>query len=176
MNELRLTRAAIFFAIAMVVMLAGCGFHLRGALQIQTILSPIAVTGLPQGSELVIELRRRIIAQGLQVTEDTAAAHTVITLGDEQSDRVVTSVGPDGRAREYRAQYAVSYGVTRDNDIRLETQKVVLSRDFAFVPGQVLAAGNEEASLQKEMQHEAAYTILRALEPLGHSVAPSKTP
>lgn len=176
MRQRRISAPAIriFAALLGALLMSGCGFQLRGTLQLDNALSPLAITGLPQGNELVVDLRRRVAAQNLQLTEDLTAAHTVIILADEHIDRVVTAVGPDGRAREYRALYTLNFRATRDNGTRLETQKLSLYRDFAFAPGQVLAAGNEEALLQKEMQHEAAYTILRALEALGGRAAATR--
>lgn len=150
----------------------GCGFHLRGALDISPDLSPIY---LQQNSapELAREIKRLLASNNLLVIEAVAekspdqlsndkAATRLIILNEAKKQRVL-SVDNSGRAREYALTYSVNFAIK----IRQEketSESVSVTRSLLFDVDAVLAVENESAVLYKDMRRDAARLILLKLQ------------
>src|SRR5581483_463177 len=94
-------------------LLAACGFHLAGDRPLPPALadlyidfdSPYTVTEPP----LQAALQARIESRGGQVKSKMDQAKNVLRLTDLSETREVLSVGPDGKAVEYRLVTRVTY-------------------------------------------------------------------
>ena len=150
--------------IALLMALAGCGWHLRGMSKVGLEYHSIYVQsqGAPgAAAELAAQLRNN----GVNVTADPHAAEAVIVVSNEKFDRRVLSVDTTtGKAREFELGYQVTASAhdTAGKTI-LQPETVTMSRDYSFDEGAVLGTYQQEQTLQVELRRDAADQILRRL-------------
>ncbi|MEM1090556.1 MAG: LPS assembly lipoprotein LptE [Pseudomonadota bacterium] len=160
MSSLRGFQTALLVGLAIV--LAGCGFQLRGSAALPPELDALNL-GIPENHPLARELSTLLSASGRQVVApDKATAQ----LQFEQNDllRDVQSVGATARVREFALRYNVSFRVVSADGREIQPlTSLEIYRDYTFDQGQVLGAASEEEFLRDEMTREMANRILRSL-------------
>ncbi len=155
-----------FFVIpllAAALLLEGCGFQLRGALNLPDNVRAVQVMAPP-------EVRREILSLlesgGVEAAATSAGADASITVTSEQFSRRVLSVDPTtGKEREFELAYTLAFGVTRSGgESVIENGSVNLLRDYVFDPEAVIGTSREEEVLRDEMRREAARQLMRRIE------------
>lgn len=151
-------RALITLLLAL--MLAACGFQLRGA-------QPLPFTSLyiAENWELGAQLRRNIRALGsTQLSATPQEAQAILTSLGEAREKSILSLSATGRVREFQLRYRFSYRV---HDLKgrefVPPTVIVLVRDISFADEQVLAKEQEEALLYRDMQNDMVQQVLRRL-------------
>ncbi len=155
----RSSRAA--FAGVIAVLLAACGFQLRGQAQL-----PFETLHIPGNNPLVVELRRNVAAASKTRLVDSAGdAQAVLGFTQELRDKIILSFSAAGRVNEYQLRYRVGFRVTDPKGARvyLPTSEILLTRDMAYSDAQVLAKEAEEALLYRDMQRDMVQQIMRRL-------------
>ncbi|BBP01544.1 LPS assembly lipoprotein LptE [Sulfuriferula nivalis] len=144
-------------------LIAGCGFQLRGQSDIP--YSSLYIDG-NTGSGLVINLKRIIRAGGHKerLAASSKEAERTIQIISEANNKIILSLSGAGRVREYQLQYRVKYRMltAQAKEILLPTE-IVLYRDMSYNDTDILAKGDEEQQLYKDMQTDAAQQILRRI-------------
>jgi LPS-assembly lipoprotein len=146
--------------------LVGCGFHLRGNIDLPGNMQILYVDGVAPYSGFGVELRRSLQSNGVNVVTEVSSAQAIIRLSDLRYDRRVLSVaGNSAKVREYELFYGVLVTVVgRDGKIILPTHLLRQVRDYVFDENDVLGKSSEESQLQKEMQTDLINQILRRLQ------------
>lgn len=158
MNPLRIP-----LLLAALVLLSGCGFHLRGGAVLPENVSRVYLSG---GNQVLRdELTVFLEDAGAQVVSNREQADAVIAVNDEGYDRRVLSVDPrTGKSREFELAYSMSYSVSRsDGSPLLAPQRVQLTRDYVFDPDAVIGKSREEDVLRREMRRDAVQQMLRQM-------------
>jgi len=148
------------------LMLAGCGFHLRGSMGGDLALPPLYIES--SGNNLFAnELRQALGNTKTKVVAARAGADLIVGIGAEKLDRRVLTVDASGRVQEYELYYAVSFAVN-DAAARpvLSTQTITQRRSFEFTGADVLAKEAEEAQLYRGMRSNAVQSAMRRLQSL----------
>ncbi len=140
----------------------GCGFQLRGSLDLSADISPLYIE---QNSafELARELKGLLAKNKVVVADDPVRVNSQLTLLSENKSRRVLSVDGDGRAKEYLLTYTVDIVIKIKQSIETK-DSVSLSRNLLFDPEAVLAVTNESELLYKDMRRNAARLILLKLQ------------
>ncbi len=122
------------------------------------------IAGLSQYDDLYIALDRALRANGVAVVNaDRATA--ILTITDLDYGRRVLSVGADGKAREYELFTRVKFAVAgQGNPLELESQTIILTRDFLFDNANILGKTEEVELLYEDMQEEMVRLMLYRLE------------
>lgn len=150
------------FGVVVALALAGCGFQLRGALDLAfPTIYLSAGTNSPLGAELARNIRAG--TSTVVVPERTRAA-AVLDIVGEARDREILSLNAQGRAREYTLRYRLTFRLHdgKGRDFIPSTQ-IAVQRDISFNEAQVLAKESEEALLYRDMQTDLVQQILRRL-------------
>jgi LPS-assembly lipoprotein len=145
------------------VLLAACGFQLRGAASLPFETVHIQATS---GSQFANQLRR-VITNGSQtrVVDNPKEAQATVQLLDEAREKTILSLSGGGRVREYQLRYRVSYRlVGRDNRESIARTEIALSRDLSYNDNDTLSKESEEALLYRDMQTDAVSQMLRQLQ------------
>ncbi len=147
------------------LLLAGCGFHMRGSMEQ---LSALPTLYLPTGTAgLAGELRNAAHTGAVRVVDNKQGAQAVVTLTGENLERHVLSVGSTGKVREFELNYTVSFEVhDKEGKPLMDAQTLRFTRDYAFDETQVLGKEAEESVLRQSMQRDAAEQILRRVQAL----------
>ncbi len=148
--------------------LSACGFRLAGTRPLPPLLqsvnvefiTPYRVSEPPMESAMRANLQRR----GASISEEAKAGVTQIVLSNLDESRQVLSVGPDGKALEFRLVTRVQYEVRRDGVVLVPPGSLLATRDYSFEPEQVLAKEAEEARLRDFIQTELAELLMLRLE------------
>ena len=149
-------------------LLAGCGFQLRGDIDLPPELARVSVVGADR--DLVDRLSDALAQRGATVT-DSAAGVATIDLRESRFAREVLTTDSDGRATAYTLHYRVVFGVTAGDDTPISTplqaaESISLKRAYDYAPNQELQAEQEVRFLKTEMRREAVLRMLRRLSRL----------
>jgi LPS-assembly lipoprotein len=149
------------FTIALTLLLAGCGFQLRGTadLPFDTIYMP------PSNGGIVLDLKRNIQAgTRTTVVDDLKKADAVLEFHQEAREKLILSLAATGRVREYQLRYRVSFRVHDGKGGEfLPVNLVQLTRDITFNDSDVLSKDTEEQLLYRDMQSDMVQQIMRRL-------------
>jgi LPS-assembly lipoprotein len=159
----RMRGAAISFAAALALLLAGCGFHLRGqatytfsSIYLNTSKAPIFQTELKRALESGGNAKVLPSADGAQVILDVPA------IIDEKD---VLSLSSGGSVREYQLVMRVSFRLHDADGLDWRPPaEIVLRRAYTFNEAEVLARDAEEQRLLREMQSDAVAQLVRRLQ------------
>lgn len=157
-------RALLTFAPA--TLLAGCGFHLRGAPEFAFGSLYIAA---PPGSPLARELQRTLESAGGQLrvlrgaaTQPTAEA--ILDLVSEQQERAVVGLTASGQVRELQLRLRVRFRLrTPDGTELIPETELLQTRDISYSETIALAKETEENLLMRNMRTDIVQQLVRRL-------------
>ena len=153
------TLTAIFLS----ALLVGCGFHLRGQVELAPVVSSPWVTG--QDPALVVDLRNALRQSGVQPVKDSSSATVIIDLASVDYSRAVISVDSQGTATGYTLKYEVLYRVVdRSGRVLVENTPLSFSRDLQYRSTELLQKKQEEEALKVSMRQEIVRRIIRRLD------------
>lgn len=150
-------------ALLCTLLLAGCGFQLRGAASLP--FDTLYVQA-PTGSQFANQFRRVVAAgSATRVVEDPKAAEATLVLVQELREKNILSLSGTGRVREFQLRYRMSYRLLDKNAVEtLPVSEIVLTRDFSFNDQDTLSKESEEALLFRDMQNDAVQQLVRRLQ------------
>ena len=150
-------------AVLCVLLLSGCGFHLRGTETSRVQLPPTYLTG-PAGP-LQREVRHYLAVSAVPVVEEQKDAQLVINLIGEDVQRRVLSVGSTGKVEEYEVHYGATYSVARANGARLIPKETLgQQRSYSFNETDVLAKDTEQQRLVQDMRRDVVRQMMLRLQ------------
>jgi LPS-assembly lipoprotein len=149
-------------AALLALLLASCGFHLRGDV---TYAFTTLYINSPPNMPFAADMKRALTGGGTQLVETATAAQVILDLPSVVDDKQVLSLSGGGRAREYLLTKRVNFAL-HDSSGKdwLPGGEIVIRRSFTFNESEVLAREHEEAKLLREMQQDAVQQIMRRLQ------------
>ncbi len=148
----------------LILLLNGCGFHLRNAQPLPENLNPLYIQGLEQYDPLNRTLRDSFLSADVRLTRDRSAAASILTVRDHGQSRQVATVDSRGKATEYALTRKLTVKLTdRDGKVLMDERTVGVERDWIDVGKDGLAGRVEESQLQQDMRRDLALSILRVL-------------
>ena len=165
----RTVRATAFLpAVACTVallLLAGCGFHLRDALQLPPDLGPLRVVADAQDGQLAQDVTASLRRAGAQIAADDAAEAATLDIVSERWANTPISIDQFGRAQEFTLRYAVIFRLLRADGSELVPQQAIeLSRDYVSVPTRSAGTEGEREILAHELRREMVSAVLRRID------------
>lgn len=156
-------RILFLIALAASLLLAACGFQLRGTAQLP--FSSLYVQA-PPVSQFATQLKRAVqVGSSTRIAEQPEQAEAVLQILNEAPEKQILSLGGGGRVREFRLLYRVGFRLTDSkNREHIPASQIVLSRDFSFNDDQALSKESEEALLMRDMLNDAVQQLLRRLQ------------
>jgi LPS-assembly lipoprotein len=151
------------------LLLAGCGFQLRGAVSLPPEMAKTRMIAEDEYSTLARRVRVMLEQSGIRfVSADEATAILEIP-----TDRVVTEVltiGDNARVQEYRITHTVQFRLTDPAGRELiGLQTLRQAREISFDEQKILAASREQEYLKEDLAETLARLLVTRLE-----TAPSK--
>jgi LPS-assembly lipoprotein len=147
--------------LAALVLLAGCGFKLRGTADVpfQTLYIPGSSGGI------ALDLKRNIQAgTAARVIDDPRQADAILEFSEESREKDILSLTGTGRVREFQLRYRVGWRVHDGRGGTYVPQNTIqLTRDVTFNDAEVLAKEAEEQLLFRDMQTDMVQQIMRRL-------------
>lgn len=160
MNVLRL------ILVSALLLLSGCGFQLRGNIDLPAGLQQMHVEGTSKYSGLGLELRRGLKTSGVNVVSEASAAQVILKVSSPSFQRRLLSVsGTSGKTTEYELTYTLNISLQdRNGKVLLAPQTLRQLRDYTYDQNNVLGKGDEQSRLQKDMQRDLVRQVLNRLQ------------
>lgn len=153
------------FACIAVLMLAGCGFHPRGAMLVPDSVGPVKVIGSDPYSPLTLALSRALTQAHAQPAIDPHARAATLRIVSEAWDQQPLTINVHAQATEYYVTYVVKFSFTTAAGKDIEPlQEARLQRDYAYDVANALGAAQEQQTIHEEMQRDMAAVIMRRID------------
>lgn len=152
------------FALIFAVVLAGCGFHLRGVGSGNLPYKTVYIS-LPETADVRIWLERYITASdATRIVDDGKQAEAVFQQLGDSRQKSILSVNAQGRVREYRLQLTYRFQIVNaKGQILVPPNEISLTRDITFNDSSILAKDIEEGLLWHDMSKDLVNQIMRRL-------------
>ena len=159
----RLPPAALLLAAGAALLLAACGFTLRGTASLP--FNSLYVQATPS-SQVALQLKRAVQSgSATRIAERPGEAEVVLQILNELQEKEILSLGAGGRVREFQLRYRVQFRLTDDkNREHIPASEIVLRRDFSFNDSEALSKESEEALLYRDMRSDAVQQLVRRLQ------------
>ena len=157
-------RLLLLIALLATLVVAGCGFHLRGSGGAAMPYTTLMIA-LPETSDVRIWLERYISAGGTtRIVEEASQAEAVFQQLNDSRQQTILSVNAQGRVREYRLQLTYAFRVVdAKGRVLVLPNEIQLSRDISFDDSNVLAKDLEAGLLWRDMNNDLVNQIMRRL-------------
>lgn len=147
--------------LAIISLLTGCGFHLRGEYNVPFASVYLSTTGT---SQVAVKLRRELANSPTRLMPSASGAEAQLNISEEKRERLILSLSGAGRVREYQLKLHVRYQLLDNKGgVPIPTSEIQLQRILTYDDSQVIAKQQEEAMLYKDMEEDAASQILRRM-------------
>ena len=153
-----------WWVLALSILIAGCGFQLRGTLTGKLPYQTLHIT-LSENTELGLMLRRYLGGQReTRLVPTREEAEAIFEQVGDSREKAILSVNAQGQVREYRLQARYSFRLV-DNKGRtlVPVNEITLMRDITFSDSAILAKGQEENLLWRDINQDLAAQIVRRL-------------
>jgi LPS-assembly lipoprotein len=153
--------AALLLALALN---SGCGFQLRGSVELPPLYARTQVEGIPVQSNLYRAAVSALQAAGATVVRDGQPATARLELEPADLRRRPLSVSTAGQVLEHELRLSLRYRVEQPGgEFTFGPEQVEAVRVLTFDPTQVSAKAGEEESLRASMEREAVNLMLLRL-------------
>ncbi len=147
-----------------VLCLAGCGFHLRGMVDMPPWLNNIAIILQEGHPDLGPLLQEQLQAYNINVVDGPSLASYWLFIESDNFQQQITSVSSSTTPRQYQLIYTVRFKLqSRDGKELISATPVVVTRQITVNSDRMLGSDEEEAITKHEMRRDAAMQILNRL-------------
>ena len=148
-------------ALLMLLMIASCGFHMRGMTEIS--FKTISL----EGKELSFtkNLKKVLNSNKVAIVLPSENPELRVELIGEESEKRILSLSGQGLVREYEIFYRVRYRIkTLDSDIWSQENILETRRDFTFSDSNLIGKEEEERQLNESMSNEAISSLFNQIQ------------
>lgn len=150
-----------------VVLLAACGFQLRGDARLPGFMDRTFVAVADDSTVFMRELGLLLEANGVELADEPGPEAATLRIDSQNIWRQPLSVSGQARVREFLIVFEVSWLLENaEGEQVLERSTIRLTRDYSFDEGEILAAQREEEFLRDDLGRAMATQLVRRLEAL----------
>lgn len=147
--------------IALMLVLAACGWRLRGeggaSLDGRSVFVELPATDADLRSPALRALR----SAGAELVESRERADAVLVLLGESVQQRPVSVTPDARVQEYELAYSLRYRLERpDGEVVVPAEAVQVSEVYRYDGDNVLSAESRAAAVTERLRQDALRLLL----------------
>lgn len=154
-------------AAALCLLIAGCGFQLRGAPPVSPALQPLAVTCAENVPVQLCDAVREQLELGRIELKPAEEADFVLKIGNFRQERRASAITLRAAAAEYTLRHTVDIEVlAADNIPLIEPTDLNSSETYRYDESNVLAKQREEEALREQLHDRLAQQIIFRLAPI----------
>jgi len=150
------------FILSWSLLLASCGFHLRG--QAGMPFASLYLEAANPGTAFIKDLKRNLEFNKVELVSKPEQAEVILNIVSELPEKQILTLGGTGRVSEFLLRYRVSL---RAYDLKqrdwIPAEEIVLYRDYTYDDAQILAKEAEENLLYQNMRSDMVQQIVRRL-------------
>ena len=143
-----------------VMLLAACGFQLRGAASVPPEMARTYIAADDQRSLFYRRLRDSLSGIGVNVVDSPVEATATFSIVSDIPGQRVLSVSARNVPREFEVFYTVLYSVQTEDATLLEARSQTLTRDYTWDETRVLGKEKEEALLREAIVDDLVRIVL----------------
>ncbi len=144
-------------------MLAGCGFHLQGALTTPAEMERTYVAAVDRHSQFYRELRAQLGTAGVSLVDSEADATATFSIFFDDTAQRVLSVSARNVPTEYEVYYTIRYSLSSGPKNLLDSQTLTLTRDYTYDSTLVLGKAREEELLREAIVKDLVRIVLKQI-------------
>lgn len=151
----------------MAMLLAACGFQLRGAPPVSAALEPLHLDcQSPVPTELCQSVQEQLELGGVELAPAPEAAYQLRIRGFER-DRRASAITSQAAAAEYTLRHSVDLELVSSDGIPIiATTRLTTTESYRYDETNVLAKQREEDNLRQQLTERLAQQILFRLAPI----------
>jgi LPS-assembly lipoprotein len=147
------------------LLLNGCGYHLRQAAQLPASISPIIINGIGPHSDLHREISIRLKSDTVQVTRERSEAETMLKISRYNKQNRTLTVDESGKVAQTELKHTLEFTlIDAAGKILVPAQSIVVTRDYINTEEQKLGKVTEAGQLSEGIQQELARHIVVRLQ------------
>lgn len=151
--------------LALTLLLAGCGFQLRGGERLPSELQTLVLAG-DDKTQFYRLVSARLVRAGVRLVEEDGNT-PVLTISSLGQSNVTASVDSQADTLEYATRFATRFTLDMPERPR-QVFNIAFNRSFLDKSNLALASSREQEQLRQEMEKEAASQIVRQLSRLSY--------
>lgn len=146
------------------ILLSGCGFHLRGIQQMPTWLKEVTVVVKQADTAWESLLYDQLHSSHVSIASDPTHAHYWLIIEKEFQQENIVSISSGSSPRQYQLIYTVQFSLQRaKGDEVIPLTSVIVRRALTINNDRILGSNDEAEKLKQEMRKDAAIQILYRL-------------
>jgi LPS-assembly lipoprotein len=154
-----------FLTLSILLLLAGCGFHLKGFQQASSTLEDLFIHGSDNRQSLAGTIRRNLQQSGVKLAQAASSAQYQMWIHHERFRQRVVSVDANGKALEYELGLNAQFSLLDSQGRKLVSrQELDLVRQVSFSGDDELGKRAEIQLVQADMRREMGWRIIREAE------------
>ncbi len=145
------------------ILLQGCGFHLRGAVTLPDEMMATWIKADDDISDhLIQETKDAIRNSNGDIAKTEAASTATLELVSEDFTRRVATVGNDGKVSEYELNYKLEWRLVVNSTVQ-EQGTLSERQNYKYSSTEVLGKSQEEKYLRELMEKDVVRDLMRSL-------------
>jgi len=153
--------------VAAVVLLAGCGFKLRGEVALPAEMQFLRLEMVETGPRIRPGLIAALERGGVTLVEAPDATVAVLRIPVNVTSTQALTISQQARVSEYTVRHRVELEMRDANgQVLLPREEIILERDFVFDRRDALGVAGQEETLLRDLEREMVRSILRRIERL----------
>lgn len=147
-----------------VILITGCGFKLRGFVDLPPWLNNIAIVAHDAHRDLVPMLKDQLQAYKLNVISDPTKAAYLLIIEKDLSQQIITSISASTTPRQYQLVYTVQYSLIKaDGQPIISSNSVSITRQLTVNNDRILGSDSEGMMIHREMHRDAVMQIINRI-------------
>ena len=146
--------------VLIVLLLAACGFQMRGAASVPPEMARTYIAADDQRSLFYRRLRDSLRGIGVNVVDSPVEATATFSIVSDIPGQRVLSVSARNVPREFEVFYTVLYSVQTEDATLLEARSQTLTRDYTWDETRVLGKEKEAALLREAIVDDLVRIVL----------------
>ncbi len=162
MQSFKLYRKICLLTLTMLV--SGCGFHLRGMVDMPAWLKNVAIIVPQAHRELASLLTDQLLAYNVNISTDPAIADYWLIIEDDNTQQQIASISSSTTPRQYQLIYTLHFKLQRakGKDI-MSSNQIVVTRQVTINGDRILGSNKEEELLKAEMKKDAVIQLINRI-------------
>jgi len=157
-------RQLLILCAALVV--SGCGFALRGAVDLPPALQTLQLESTDGNSDIVRDMRRALEVSDITVVSQARPGIYRLGIGNERVVERVLSVNSNARAGEYELSLSVPFQLRNGETFLIGPETLSIEKVYLADPNSAVAKAEERELIEEEMRRELVNQIMRRLQAL----------
>jgi LPS-assembly lipoprotein len=148
------------------LLLAGCGFHLQGRQPLPAQFAYTYVDTKDEQTDFVQDLRKALLASNVKVIRTQGSSTASIDVHEDELSERILSVSARNIPTEYELTYRVKFSVVSGGKTLIDKEEISATRDISFTESQLLAKEREQEILRAALARDLVALVMRRLAAL----------